>query len=549
MKDIDEDILKELEEQEAKKPPHKPNIPIVCIFLILASAVLPLLILYSNNAGIRPLEFLLPTAVVLVAAVVVFGILWLILRKPVFAALCASVTVLMAMNFHLFRSGAKLLFEGKVAAGVAFIAWLLVLGALIFVLIRIRKMVILPQIAEIVCIAMAVLIVFNTVRVVPRIVKQAELDRYPSQSPESAPAMISENEMKMHTVEQNGRNFYWIILDEYADAYTMETYFHQDSNSFLSYLKEKGFSVSENSYSNSNNSTLCAIDVATLSYYSSEAAIRRENGEKDPTKDGSSLRRTGELYTALHNLGYQVYQVSSHPDHYPVVQSLLPQSFMERLMVSTTVDGLSVLDLAKRMSVFSVFPELFSDEDGDEDTVSAQLFNASFRTRILSVFEYYDDSSNLCFKEKTALFTYILCPHTPFVFDADGNNVSSKYRRDWTDPSHYAAQHHYMTVRTQQMVESILKVDPDAVILIQSDHGVRGGYFINDGLEVALSDQCRIFNALYFGGEAVDIEGLSAVNTMRTVLTRLGLSYPVLDDADIHPYYYEKQLELESESE
>ena len=26
-------------------------------------------------------------------------------------------------------------------------------------------------------------------------------------------------------------------------------------------------------------------------------------------------------------------------------------------------------------------------------------------------------------KEKTALFTYILCPHTPFVFDADGNKL------------------------------------------------------------------------------------------------------------------------------
>lgn len=547
MKDIDEDLLKELQEQEAKKPPRKPNIALICIFLIFASSVLPLLVLYSNNSGMRFLEVLLPTTVILVAAIVLFFVLWLILKKPLFAALCASVVILMTMNFHLFRSGARLLFAGQAVAWVAFIVWLAVLGGLIYLLIRIRNVTALPQIAQIICIAMAVLIIFNTIRIVPRVIKQAELDRYPSQSPESAPVMISEEEMKTHTVEQNGRNFYWIVLDEYADAYTMETYFEEDCSEFLSFLKDKGFSVSSESYSNSNNSTLCAIDAATLSYYSSEAAIRRENGVKRPTQDGSALRRTGELYTALHDFGYQIYQASSHAGHYPVVQSLLPQTFMEQLMVSSTVDGLSVLDLAKRMSVFSVFPELFSSGQEDEDSVSAQMFNTAFRSRILRVFEYYDDPANLCFRDKTALFTYVLCPHTPFVFNADGSNVSSRYRRDWTDPSHYAAQHRYMTVRTKMMIENILKVDPDAIILLQSDHGVRGGYFINNGLEIEFSDQRRIFNALYFGGEQVDIEGLSAVNTLRLVLTELGASYPPLDDENIHPYYYEKQMLIMNE--
>ena len=546
MDDNEKDVLKETEKETAEKPPRKPNIALISAFLILASSVLPLLILYSDekNEGIRFLEILLPTVVIFVAAIVLFFILWLIIKKPLLAALLTAVAALMVMNFHLFRSGADLLFSGKTAAWVAFLVWLVVLAALVFLLIRIRNAAVLPQIAQVICIAMAALIAFNAIRIVPRVVEQVNLDGYPSQSPDGEPVMASEEEMKTHTVQQNGRNFYWIILDEYADAYTMETYFDRDSSPFVSFLESKGFSVSSSSYSNSNNSTLCAIDAVTLSYYSSAAAERRENGDKDPTKDGAVLRRTGELYTALQGSGYQIYQVSSHPSHYSVVRSLLPQTLMEQLMVSTTVDGLSILDLAKQMSVLSVFRELFSAKQGDEDSVSAQLFNASARERILSVFKFYDDPANLCFRDKTALFTYILCPHTPFIFDADGNNVSSAYRRDWTDPTHYAEQHQYMTVRTQKLVEDILSVDPDAVILIQSDHGVRGGFFVEEGLELELPDQRRIFNALYVGGEPVDIEGLSAVNTLRYVLTQLGLSYPLLDDTSVEPYYYDEQIGL-----
>ena len=544
MENQEDAILKEIEEMEAHKAPHKPNIPLICAFLVLAASVLPLLILHSNNTGIRFLEVLLPTGIILAAAVVLFLLLWLITRKPLLAAMMTAVIILMAMGFHLFRRGANLMFSGKKAAWAAIIIWLIVLAALIFLLIRIRKVAILPQIAEILCIVMAVLIAFNAIRIVPALIRHAELNNYPSQSPAEAPVMTSEEEMKTHTVEKNGRNFYWIILDEYADDYTMQTYFGREDDSFTKYLQDNGFSVSTSSYSNSNNSTLCAIDAVTLSYYSSEAAIRRAEGDKNPTKEGSKLRRTGELYTALKEQDYQIYQVSSHPGHYMVVDSLLPQSLMEQLMVSTTVDGLSVLDLAQNMSVLSGFSQLFAQKNEDGDTVSAQLFNASFRTRVLSVYDYYDNPENLCFKNKTALFTYILCPHTPFVFDAEGNNVPSRYRRNWTNPAHYAAQHQYITVRTQNMIENILKTDPDAIILLQSDHGVRGGYFVNKGLQIDYADQRRIYNALYFGGEPVDIEGLTAVNTLRLILTKLGADYPMLAEEGVQPFYYNKQNEM-----
>ena len=119
--------------------------------------------------------------------------------------------------------------------------------------------------------------------------------------------------------------------------------------------------------------------------------------------------------------------------------------------------------------------------------------------------------------------------------------MSSKHRRDWDDVHYYADQYEYICNQMQTAIDNILSVDPEAVIVLQSDHGVRGGYFVGEGLEVELDDQRRILNAVYFGGEPVDIEGLDSVNTMRLVMSMLGGDFPPLNDENLVHYYYADQ--------
>ena len=548
--EIELELAETESEEKEKRELRKPNTPLLCTFLILSAAVLPFLILYAGNIGdasnssLRFLEFLLPMGILAVVAFVLFGLGWLILRNPLLSALCSAAIVLLAMNFHLLRALFALFTAEPVTSWLALALWLILLVGVLFLLIRLRKASFLPQIAQILCIVMAVLMLFNAVQIAPSIMTAVQLDGMPSQSPHEKPVLVSKDEMQSHTVAANGRNLYWILLDEYADAYTMEQYFGVDSSAFIDYLEEKGFAVSTASYSNSNNSIYCAIDAAALRYYTSEVALNPDLLSDEI--EGETLRRSGELYTALHALGYNIYQVSSHPVQYPAVTELLPQPLQEKLMVSTTVEGLSILDLTREMSVLSAFSQMFGNgTKQDNDTFSTRLFNASFRSRVLRVFDYYDDPQNICFRDRTALFSYVLCPHTPFIFRADGSEVSSAYRRDWDDPSHYAEQHAYMTARTKSVIESILSVDPNAVIILQSDHGVRGGLFVGHGLEVELDDQRRIFNAVYFGGEPVEIEGLTAVDTLRYVLTQLGGDYPPLGSEGVVPLYYSDQMKAD----
>ena len=61
-----------------------------------------------------------------------------------------------------------------------------------------------------------------------------------------------------------------------------------------------------------------------------------------------------------------------------------------------------------------------------------------------------------------------------------------------------------------------------------SDHGVRSH---NQGFaNITNKDNCWNFNAVYFCGQPLDIEGMSSVNVMRLIATSLGVDMPPVKD-------------------
>ena len=93
-------------------------------------------------------------------------------------------------------------------------------------------------------------------------------------------------------------------------------------------------------------------------------------------------------------------------------------------------------------------------------------------------------------------------------------------------------------------MDNILEHDPSAVIILQSDHGARLGYHLIDlygddyDPETETIHQQNILNCVYLGGEALDISGLSGINTLRTVLNRLyGMDYDMLEPRTFVNYY------------
>jgi hypothetical protein len=129
------------------------------------------------------------------------------------------------------------------------------------------------------------------------------------------------------------------------------------------------------------------------------------------------------------------------------------------------------------------------------------------------------------------VFTHLLLPHPPFMFDADGELVAMNNFNNWRDKQFYLGQYQYTEKMMLELADSIIENDPTAVILFTSDHAARASTMVlEDGEEPMFTneDKARSFQALYMGGEeAPEIEGKSGMNVMVTMLNELfGTSYP-----------------------
>ena len=89
--------------------------------------------------------------------------------------------------------------------------------------------------------------------------------------------------------------------------------------------------------------------------------------------------------------------------------------------------------------------------------------------------------------------------------------------------------------------------DPDAIIILQADHGARLGYHLKElydtpyDPETETIHQQNILNCVYWGGKELDISGLSGINTLRTILNAAyGTDYEMLPQPTGFVNYYEE---------
>ena len=76
----------------------------------------------------------------------------------------------------------------------------------------------------------------------------------------------SYNISQLETKQGNFPNVYYIILDEYGSEESLNRFFDYDNQEFLSYLKQKGFFVVENSFSNYPSTKLSLGSTLNMKY-------------------------------------------------------------------------------------------------------------------------------------------------------------------------------------------------------------------------------------------------------------------------------------------
>ena len=120
---------------------------------------------------------------------------------------------------------------------------------------------------------------------------------------------------------------------------------------------------------------------------------------------------------------------------------------------------------------------------------------------------------------------------------------------NWRDHSLYLGQVEFINDYILKLIQEIKTNDPNALIVLQSDHGNRyaihmvqlGEWESYDPYEENPYMQ-NILNCVYYQGETFEIEGETGINTMRKVFSQvLGAELPPIEPVQDYSYGYEDE--------
>lgn len=324
---------------------------------------------------------------------------------------------------------------------------------------------------------------------------------------------------------QRRPDVYYIILDGFARADILRELFAYDLDPFLEHLEKKGFFVARRSTSN-----YCQTPLSLTSSLNGDFLQGRFPANSLDTSQLTEWISNGAVGKTFKGYGYKTISYSSgfeqteNPaaDEY---RSLTPyiSSFHHMLLSMTPFSRLHSNPLA-----------------GLDPYVIC-------RKRTLYILDTIgnipDDPA------PTFTFAHILCPHPPFVFGEDGEDISPHgtqfylsdgrlYKAHYgglnTYITGYRKQAAYMVKRVQAVIDDILARSPEPpIIILQSDHGSGSG-LDTESLEGSdVKERMSILNAYYFPGQKYDrlYDRISPVNSFRVLFnTAFGAELPLLPD-------------------
>ena len=493
------------------------------VLVILVSGFMPLFLFLTNIEAIKFSEVAIFIGVFSAIGLILFAVLWFVTKSEYKAATITAVVTLIYQNIGRLQP-----LIGPWFVILLFVA--LMVGAGILV-----KKLLTDEIAKIftpvLTIMLTMLCVLNTVTSIGKIsnvlgvdstVKE-ELDEHYEYLQEFKPAEANPTQLP---------NVYLFIPDEYAGFSSAQKFLDYDNKEFKDFLESNNFQISESSTNYKNGTLECLADVFNLEL--------NEKNNYDVTDEAYCQSKVSNslLFKIVEELGYNVRAFQ------PIdLVNYKSETSQYGKMWSTTAAGDLSIDLMLEPTI--IYPvkdaflsvlELFTGDTNIGAGVTQNLAVAN--SAPLSYFagedaEFTDHTFNLC---------YALSPHQPFVYDAEGNFVgTSSHMQDFSTPAAYLEQYKYSTTLMTRSIENIIANDPDSIIILMSDHGLRKHNPEENKWmqEMTIQDNADILCAVYCKGQDfADIEGLCGTNVMITLLNEAyGYDIPLVAQSD--DFYYE----------
>ena len=331
---------------------------------------------------------------------------------------------------------------------------------------------------------------------------------------------------------QNKPDVFVFLLDEFAGEKQLEMDYDYSLKPFKSQLEERNFIFPDQSFTNYPN-TIYSIPSLLNMGYVDDVIEKYQSGSKD-IRASSPLFKHNNVMKIFKSYEYKVTTFANGysekfnvPGDSPFVDQKLCTSdsmidhgillaLIDIYVPSTEGDGLNLMPMALE---------------------GLELHISQFDECIFSFIHNYKNDK----EEPNFVFTWLMLPHGPYRYDSDGNSVNEIYSPHVINKDAYLNQLIFTEKKSLELIDSIQKQDPEAVIIIFSDHGSR--HTITSWEEPTDEDLIRGFNnfsALYFPEKEIEIpEKLSLVNIFRIFFNEyFDMQYEILEDR--HIWYEEK---------
>lgn len=314
---------------------------------------------------------------------------------------------------------------------------------------------------------------------------------------------------------------YYIILDGYARQDVLSDMYRLDNAEFINFLEKKGFYVAEESTANYKSTALSLASSLNFFYLNTETQKLGDN-----LQDIDILRTMVDRSRVFEQLRRKGYQIVRYTSGFTCTD--FPSADI-RLSAGTTLNNFqNTLINNTPLSVF-----LRGNQYGWH------------RQNILFTLEHLTDP--LEYEKPTFVFTHLVAPHPPFVFDAEGEpiypnrnysiNDANTFMISGTKEEYqqgYRDQLKFINKKIMAAIQSILDTATSPpVIIIQSDHGP--GSELNMAIleKTNLHERFPILNAYYLPGKTDNhlYSSITPVNSFRVVFNEyFNAGLPLLED-------------------
>jgi hypothetical protein len=327
---------------------------------------------------------------------------------------------------------------------------------------------------------------------------------------------------------------YFLVLDAYGRSDTLRNVIGFDNSAFLARLESQGFFIAGRSTANYCQTALSLSSTLNLGYLDDLAGSRSD--DRLPLKH---LIAESAVVRGFRSQGYRVVTFDSGFD------------------ATESIEGDLTLGPAGNLRTF---PTMIVNQTPLWLLLGARADrrpHQMHRERILRTFDELPAATHPS-EAPTFTFAHFLCPHPPFIFGADGRDVSAREgsyslndSEAWREvqghgssedyASRYRDQAAYLDSRVEEVVARILstsKVEP--IIIIQGDHGPGSHFQGGADQPNDLRERMTVFNAVYLpkSHRAPIDPSISLVNTFRLVFDRcFGAKLGLVDDRNFYSSY------------